>query len=126
MLKSVLAVIAGYAVFAFSGFALFQLTGQPPHGEASLPFMIGAVVYGVVFAFLGGYVGGLIAGRRPVTHGAAVAVLLALGATASLVSTIGRGAVWSQVCALLLMAPAAVAGGWFRGRIRRSSGAEEV
>ena len=65
MLRSVLAVIVGYAIFAASGFALFRITGQPPHGEASPLFKLGAVVYGVAFALLGGYVGGLVAGRRP-------------------------------------------------------------
>ena len=120
MLRSVLAVIVGYAIFAVSGFVLFQVTGRPPHGEASVPFMLGATAYGMAFAMLGGYVGGLIAGRRPLAHGAAVATLLALGAGASLVATLGRGgAIWSQVCALALMAPAAIVGGWLRGRTAR-------
>jgi len=42
--------------------------------------------------------------------------LLAAGAVASLASTLGHGAVWSQVAALTLMAPSAVLGGWFRAR----------
>jgi hypothetical protein len=62
VLRSILGVVMGYAVFAASGFALFQLTGQPPHGEAPVPFMIGAVAYGVAFALLGGYLSGWIAG----------------------------------------------------------------
>jgi len=107
----------GYAVFAAAGFALFQLTGQPPHGEASVPFMVGAVAYGVAFALLGGYLSGWIAGRRSVAHAAVVAVILALGATASLVATLGTGTVWSQVSAIAVMAPAAVAGGWLRQRV---------
>ena len=119
MLRSVLAVIVGYAIFAASGFALFRITGQPPHGEASPLFKLGAVAYGVAFALLGGYIGGLVAGRRPLAHGGAVAVLLALGAAASLAATIGRGAIWSQVCTLLFMAPAAVGGAWLRRRTAR-------
>ena len=107
---------AGYAVFAVSGFALFQLTGQPPHGEASLPFMLGFVVYGVAFALLGGYLSGWLAGRRPFTHGTVVAAILAAGATASLIATLGKGAIWTQVLAITLMAPSAAAGGWLRGR----------
>ena len=46
----------------------------------------------------------------------AVAAVLALGATASLAGTIGHGAIWSQVAALVVMAPAAVLGGWLRAR----------
>jgi hypothetical protein len=45
-----------------------------------------------------------------------VGALLATGAGVSLASTLGRGAVWSQVAALALMAPAAVVGGWLRSR----------
>ena len=116
MFRSICAVILGYAIFAGSGVALFQLTGQPPHGEASLRFKLGSVAYGVGFALLAGYVGALVGGRRPLGHAVAVAGLLALGASASLVATIGRGFIWSQVCALVFMAPAAVAGGWVRGR----------
>lgn len=114
--RSVLAVIAGYMVFALSGFVLFQVSGHPPHGEATVPFMVGATLYGMAFAFAGGYLGAFLAGRRPVAHGAAVAGLLALGAAMSLIFTLGKGAIWSQVCALVLMAPSAVAGGWLRAR----------
>ena len=42
----------------------------------------------------------------------AVAVILAIGAAVSLVSTIGHGAIWSQVAELVLMAPSATLGGW--------------
>jgi hypothetical protein len=34
---------------------LFQLSEQDPHGDATIPFAIGAVVYGIIFATLGGY-----------------------------------------------------------------------
>jgi hypothetical protein len=117
VLRSIVGVVVGYAVFAASGFALFRLTGQPPHEEASIPFMVGAVLYGVAFALLCGYLSGWIAGCRPVAHAAVVAVILALGATASLVATLGKGAVWSQVNAIAVMAPAAVAGGWLRQQV---------
>ncbi len=117
MFRSILAVIVGYAVFAVSAGALFHLTGQNPHGEASVPFMIGATLYGFAFALLGGYVSGWIAKRRPLAHGVAVAVVLALGAAVSLFFTLGRGHIWSQVAALAAMAPAAAIGGWLRARV---------
>jgi hypothetical protein len=79
--------------------------------------MVGALAYGVAFALLGGYLSGWIAGRRPVAHAVIVAVILALGATASLLATLGKGTVWSQVSAIAVMAPAAVAGGWLRQRM---------
>ena len=121
MVRSVTAVIAGYAVFAASGFALFRLAGQPPHGEASVPFMLGFIVYGVAFALLAGYLSGWLAGRRPFTHAVVVAAILAAGATASLAATLGKGVIWTQVLAITLMAPAAAAGGWLRGRISKEA-----
>jgi hypothetical protein len=117
--RSVVAVIAGYAIFAVSAGALFLLTGQDPHGEATAPFMIVAVVYGVVFALLGGYVSGWIASRSPFIHGLIVAGILAVGAGISLVTTVGKGSIWSQLAAMTAMAPAAALGGYLRGRMLR-------
>jgi hypothetical protein len=117
ILRSIVGVVSGYVVFAASGFAVFHITGQPPHGAASVPFMVGFVVYGIAFALFGGYLSGWIAGRWPVTNAVAMAAILALGATVSLVATIGKGAIWTQICALALMTPAAVAGGLLRQRI---------
>jgi hypothetical protein len=122
MVQSVLAVIIGYAVFAASGFALFDLTGQPPHGPASVPFMLGFTAYGIVFALLAGYLSGWLAGRRPIAHGAVVAVILAAGALVSLAATLGKGVIWTQVLAITLMAPAAAVGGWLRGLVSNATG----
>jgi hypothetical protein len=116
LLRSVAAVLLGYVVFAASAFAVFRVSGHAPHAPASVPFMLLTIVSGVVFAIAGGYVAGWIAGRRPVAHALAMAALVVLGAGVSLASTLGHGAVWSQVAALLLMAPSAVLGGWLRGR----------
>ena len=116
MARSVLAVAVGYFIFALSAFAFFQISGQPPHQAAPMPVMLASIVVGMIFALLGGYVAAWIARRGPLAHGVAVAVVLALGATISLVSTFGKGAVWSQVTALVLMAPCAALGGWLRLR----------
>jgi len=116
MARSVLAVIVGYLIFALSAFAFFQITGQPPHQAAAMPVMLASITFGMVFALLGGYVAAWLARRRHLAHAIAVAALLVLGAAISLISTLGKGAVWSQVAALALMAPAAVFGGWLRLR----------
>jgi hypothetical protein len=118
-LRSVSGVIVGYAIFAVSAGALFPLAGQDPHGEASVPFVLLATLYGMAFALAGGYVSGWIAGRAPLTHGLIVAGVLASGATASLLATLGKGYVWSQITALTAMAPAAAVGGYLRGRVVR-------
>ena len=116
MIRSILAVAVGYLIFALSAFAFFQLSGQAPHQVAPMPMMLASIAVGMVFALLGGYVAGWLAQRRPLAHGVAVATVLALGATGSLLGTLGKGAVWSQVAALVLMAPSAIAGGWLRKR----------
>jgi len=116
LLRSIVAVILGYAVFAVSSGAIFLLSGHPAHAPASMAFMLMTIVAGIVFAAVGGYVAGWLAGRRPVTHALAVGVLLAVGAAVSLAMTLGHGAVWTQIAALLLMAPSAVAGGWWRAQ----------
>ena len=84
--------------------------------------MLQSIAIGMVSALLGGYLAAWLGQRRPVAHGTAVAVVLAIGAVASLFSTLGAGgAVWSQVSAPVLMAPCAVLGGWLR--LKRVAGA---
>lgn len=114
--RSIGSVILGYLVFALSAFAFFLLSGQPPHADAPLSIMLASMLVGVAAAFLGGYLAARLAGRNPAAHGLAVAAILAIGAIISLVSTFGHGSLWSQVAALVLMAPGAALGGWVRAR----------
>ena len=116
ILRSIGAVVFGYLLFAFSAFAFFRISGQPPHQTAPPALMFGSIAVGVIAAFLGGYAAAWLAARRPLAHGVAVALVMAWGATVSLLSTLGHGAIWSQLAALLLMAPSAFFGGWVRAR----------
>ena len=111
MLKSVMGVVVGYLVFAFSAGLLFWASGRDPHQEQDTGFVVLSVVYGMVFAGAGGYLAGAIAGRKARLHGGAVALIVAVGATVSFLAQPGAGSRWSQVTALFLMAPAALAGG---------------
>jgi len=121
LLRSVAAVLAGYIVFAASSYAAFRVTGQDPHAEASVSCMVITITAGIVFALAGSYIAGWIAGRKPLAHGMAMAALLALGAGVSLAATLGHGAIWTQVAALTLMAPSAVAGGWLAARMQHAN-----
>jgi hypothetical protein len=115
-LLSIISVVVGYLLFALSAFAFFLLSGQPPHQAAPPLVMLSSIMLGVVCGYLGGYVAGRLAQRRPLAHGVAVALVLTLGATVSFFSTVGHGANWSQLAALLLMTPSAILGGWVRER----------
>jgi hypothetical protein len=114
--RSVAAVVLGYLIFAGSAVLLFQISGRAPHAPASPAFMVGSTLFGIVFAAFGGYVAGWVAQRHPARHASVVAGLIVLGAAASLWAQPGRGASWSQLAAILFMAPAAWVGGYSRHR----------
>lgn len=110
MLRSIGAVAAGYVIFAASAVMLFQLSGQEPHDAASRAFKIVSVAWGAVFALIAGWLTARIAGRRPATHAAIVAAVIAAGALVSLVARASEE-IWSQVSAIVVMAPCAWIGG---------------
>jgi hypothetical protein len=115
MMRSIAAVAAGYFVFAAAAVLLFQMSGQAPHAAAPLTFKLAAVVWGAVFALVGGWLAAHVAVRRPATHGALVAAVIALGAVVSIAAR-PADALWSQLAALVLMAPCAWAGGVLAAR----------
>ena len=115
-MRSVLAVLLGYLVFGVSALILFKVSGVDPRQEPGLGFRIWSTLCGVFFAFSGGYLAARIAGKKEITHAGAVACLLALIATVSLIAQPGHGSLWSQIAALGFMTPAAVLGGVLRAR----------
>ena len=117
MLRSAGAVAAGYLIFGGSGLLLFQLSGRDPHLPAPLTFKIATIIWGCVFALVAGWLTARIAPKRPATHAAVLAVLIGAGACASLIAS-PPGATWSQISALVLMAPCA----WLGGRLARGAG----
>ena len=110
MFRSLVAVAAGYFVFAVSAVLLFQLSGRQPHAPAPLSFEVAAVVWGAVFAMVGGWLAAHVSVRRPAVHGAIVAGVIAVGAVASMLADRG-GAMWTQIAAVVVMAPCACLGG---------------
>ena len=109
MLRSIGAVAAGYLVFGSSAALLFQMSGQLPHEQAPVGFKIGSIVWGAVFALVAGWLTARIAARRPATHAAVLAGVIALGAVISLAAA--SGAMWWQLSALAVLAPCAGLGG---------------
>lgn len=117
--RSALAVIVGYLVFALPTAALFALSGIDPHVPASAGFALLAVLFGLVFALIAGYVTVWIAARDALWPVLTVASLIAVVAAASAAAGHGRDALWSEAAALVLMAPAVVVGGAIRLRRRQ-------
>ncbi len=114
-IRSIIAVLLGYVVFAGSAVLLFQASGQRPHAEASFSFKAGTVAYGMFFAAVGGWVAAWIAATRPIKHGVFLACVIATGAIVSLLFS-NAAATWSQWSALLLMAPVSIGGSYWRSR----------
>ncbi len=106
-LRAVGGAICGYLIFAVTGVALGQLTGRNMHAVQPLWFMGFTAVYGMLFAGLGGLLADRIAPHRKWAVLLMTGLLVA-GATASLVSSPATDARWSQLAAILLMAPSAL------------------
>ena len=115
-MRTFLAAVAGYLIFAGSAVLLFQLTKVDPHSPAALNFEGLSIAYGLAFGFLGGFVAGRIGRRMDLKCGISVAVVIGIGAAVSMIARPGAGALWTQTAALLLFAPAALAGDWIRRR----------
>ena len=60
ILRSIVATIVGYIVFAVSVYAIFRISGQAPHADASVSFMLMSIVSGMLVALAGGYVAGQV------------------------------------------------------------------
>jgi hypothetical protein len=117
MLRSIGAVAAGYVVFGASAALLFQVSGQAPHEAAPVWFKVASIAWGSVSALIAGWLTARIAVRRPATHAAILAGLIALGAIGSMVADLS-GEKWSQTSAAVIMAPTA----WIGGRIAGARG----
>jgi hypothetical protein len=115
-MQSVIAIVAGYLVFGISSAILFRVSGQDPHLLPTPGFFVCSVVYGTAFAAAGGYLAARLAPRRPLIHAAIVAALLGIGALAAIFLERSAGSIWSQLLVLLLLAPAALGGGYIRAR----------
>ncbi len=117
ILRGVLAVVLGYAVFALSAVALFQVAGRNPHAPQDMGFIVIADLIGMAFAGFGGLLASRLAPSNPNLHAALVSGLIALGAAASLLASPARDATWSQWSALALISPCP----WLAARLSRTT-----
>lgn len=108
-------ILAGDILFVLLTFAMFKLLGRDPHEAADTQFMVVTAALGALFAIAGGYLAATIARKAPVFAGLGVAILITGGALASIL--IARPAsIWSQIAAIVVLAPAALLGAFIRGK----------
>ena len=109
ILRNTLAIIAGYTIFVISAVLLFQLSGIDPHANPSIGFMIGSIVYGAVFSFIGGFVTQLISKSSKLTINYVLGGIIVGFAAFSMFKTAGNH--YSQNAAIVAFAPASILGG---------------
>lgn len=105
--------LAGYLISCVSSILLFMVGHIPPHQPASSGVMWFTAIYGVVFAVIGAAVGASFYRRFALGIGAAIAATIGVAAMWSWYET-PNDAHWTQAIAILLMAPAAQFGSFFR------------
>jgi len=123
MVRSAIAVAAGFLIFAGGLLLLFSVSGYEPHHRPSLPFVALGTVYGVFLAAVGGFVAAWLAKAQRFQHAFAVAFLIAVGGAAAILGRPDRDALWTHLVAFLVMAPMAMVGGYIR--LRRMHSAEK-
>ncbi|MEO7977300.1 hypothetical protein [Flavobacterium sp.] len=111
MMRQVLGVIIGYAIFVISSIFLFRFSGINPHADTSQLFMVMTFVYGTIFSFISGLVTQLIAKTKNLKVNYVLFIIMAGFATFSLFKSSGSS--WTQLLAIFLFAPASVIGGLF-------------
>lgn len=109
ILRSVLGVIVGYAIFVVSALMLFQLFHIDPHAEPSFGILVFVLLWGQAFSFLGGFLAQGISGTRSLMVNYVLAGIMAGFAAFSLFKSAGNH--YTQVGAILLFAPMSVVGG---------------
>jgi di/tricarboxylate transporter len=114
MLRKILAVIAGYMVFAVSSVLLFNLTHHHPHQDAPFNFKLITIAYGVCFSILAGAVVQLIAKQN--TLGLNFILACMMFAFAGISMAVSGGSHWTQLFAMFIFAPVSIVGGYIVNR----------
>lgn len=115
MLRSVLAVLTGYLIYAIPTVVLYRAAGQAPSpAEPPNGIVLAATLQGILFACLGGYVAAWIARVQDRLHAGVVALIIA---TSALLQAFGRPdatAGGAPLTVLFFISPSAFLGGLLR------------
>lgn len=115
MIRSVLAVVAGYVVICVVVLGFSWLV--PPTTPASRMLF---VAYGFMAALLGGYVTAAVSGRFPFRHAAALACVGIVLAILSFVFALDDDPLWFHAVNTVVPAGAVLLGGWLKERQARA------
>ncbi len=111
MTRKILSIIVAYAIFVISSLALFKISGQAPHSDATNSFIILTAIYGAFFSFVSGLITQLIAKTSDLKINYILAFIIAGFATFSFFKSDGND--WTQLLAIFIFAPISILGGLF-------------
>jgi len=111
VIRRILSVIIGYAIFVASSLLLFKASDQKPHSEASNLFIVFTAIYGTLFSIIAGYVTRQISKTKKPGVNYLLAFIIAGFAAFSLFKSDGNH--WTQILAIALFAPVSILGGMF-------------
>ncbi|PWS31317.1 hypothetical protein [Pedobacter paludis] len=111
MIRKILGVIIGYAIFVVSSLLLFKISGQKPHADATNLFIFFTAIYGALFSIFAGYITQAISRARKLNVNYILAIIIAGFAGYSLFKSDGNH--WTQILAIAFFAPISIIGGIF-------------
>lgn len=127
MARSIAAVVVGYLVLTVlvvvldvALVRLFPASFPTPQTIPTPPWLVLELILGLVFTAIGGYVAGMIARRAEVQHALALGILGFVLSIGTFVQYQGRQPLWFQLAGMVMVIPAAVAGGYLRARHRNA------
>jgi hypothetical protein len=111
MIRKILSIIIGYAIFVVTSLAFFKIAKQDPHSVATTSFIIVTAIYGIVFSFVEGLVTKLIAKTPGLKTNYILAFIIAGFAIFSFFKSAGNH--WTQILAIFIFAPTTILAGLF-------------
>jgi hypothetical protein len=120
MVRSVVAVVSGYAAFIVLTYSMWMVFGQDVETPPTEGFLVLSLAFEMPFAVAAGYLTAWIARRRGAAHAAVLAGAMALHGAAGLVATTQTYPIWVDLSTLFILAPCCYAGGRLREYLNRS------
>ncbi|TCD11099.1 hypothetical protein EZ449_06290 [Pedobacter frigidisoli] len=109
MIRKILGVIIGYAIFVVSSLLLFKISGQKPHSDAKNLFIIFTAIYGALFSVIAGYFTQFTSQTKNLNVNHILAIIIAGFAAFSLLESDGNH--WTQILGIVIFAPISILGG---------------